>query len=91
MHRRRPDRGIDAFVEEPLSERHRGVLAARIVVRNQAVQVGVAFLCAGEEGVLDRVEDQRGGHRFGCTPAHDPATEGVDDERDVDNPVQVGT
>jgi hypothetical protein len=54
-------------------------------VRNQAVQVGVAFLCAGEEGVLDSVEDQRGGHRFGCTPAHDPATEGVDDERDVDD------
>jgi hypothetical protein len=82
----RPDRGIDAFVEEPLSERHRGVLTARIVVRNQAVQVGVAFLCAGEEGVLDSIENQRGGHRFGCTPAHDPATEGVDDECDVDEP-----
>jgi transposase InsO family protein len=28
----------------------------------------------------------RGAHRGGCTPAHDPAAEGIDDERDVDKP-----
>jgi len=45
-----------------------------------------AFLRAGEEGMLDGVEDQRGGHRSGCPPADDPAAERVDDERYVDEP-----
>ena len=43
-------------------------------------------VCASEEGVLDGVEDQVGGHRLGGPPAEDPATVGVDDERDVDEP-----
>jgi hypothetical protein len=81
-----PDGRVDAFSEEPGSECHRGVLTAGIVVCNQATQAGVAFLGAGEEGVLDGVEDQSGRHRLGSTPAHDPATERVDDERDVDKP-----
>ena len=81
-----PTEGSTPSSRSRRSERHRGVLTARIVVRNQAVQVGVALLGAGEEGVLDSIENQRGGHRSGCTPAHDPATERIDDERDVDEP-----
>src|SRR5690349_20716231 len=59
-------------------------LTAGVAVSNQPLQVGVAFLGAGEEGVLYRVEDQVGGHRSGGPPTHDPATVSVDDEGDVD-------
>jgi hypothetical protein len=50
------------------------------------VSVAAAFLRAGEEGMLDGVEDQRGGHRRRRSPADDPAAERVDDERHVDEP-----
>jgi hypothetical protein len=39
---------------------------------------------AGEECVLDGVEDQVGGHRPGGPPPDDPATVGVDHERYID-------
>ena len=61
-------------------------LAARVAVGDQPVQAGGSVLCAGEEGVLDGVEDQVGGHRPGGPPPEDPTAVGVDDERDVDEP-----
>jgi hypothetical protein len=42
---------------------------------------------AGPHGVFEGVQDQRGGHRGGCSPAGDPAGERIDHERDVDHPV----
>ena len=42
-----PDRGVDAFVEESLGERHRGVLGAGVVVGNQPAQAGVRLLGRG--------------------------------------------
>ena len=49
-------------------------------------RLAVPFLGAGEERVLDGVEDQVGGHRPGGPPPQDPATIGVDDQRHVDEP-----
>lgn len=75
------------MVDEPLGEGHRGVLSAGVAVGDQSPQVGVAFLGAGEERVLEGVEDQVGGHRPGCPPAADDAAAvGVDHERHVDEP-----
>lgn len=80
------DGGIDTFVDEPVGECHRRVLSTGIAVGDQAPQSGVAFGGAGEERVLDGIEDQVGGHRCGGAPAHDPATERVDDKGNVDEP-----
>jgi len=62
-------------------------LGSGVVVGNQSVQADGAFLGAGEESMPDGVLDQRGAHRGAHTPAHDPAAEGIDDERDVDEPL----
>jgi hypothetical protein len=43
------DRGILALVDEPLGERHRGVLGARRRYVHQTSQIGIALLGAGEE------------------------------------------
>jgi hypothetical protein len=52
-------------------------------------QAGGAVLGAGEEGMLDGVEDQVGGHRSGGPPPEDPATVGIDHERHVHEPHPV--
>src|SRR5215212_11371717 len=61
-------------------------LTARVAMRDQPVQAGGAVLDASEEGLLDGVEDQVGGHRPGGPPPKDSATVGIDDKRHVDEP-----
>ena len=46
-------------------------------------QIQYTFSLAGPDGLLDRVEDHRGGHRRRDPPAQDPAGVGVGDEGDV--------
>ena len=53
---------------------------------HQPGQVAGAVTAPGPEGLLEGIEDQRGGHRGGGAPAQDPAGVRVDDERDVDHP-----
>ncbi len=61
-------------------------LTAGVVVRYEPGQVDDAFMGASDEGVLEGVEDQVGGHRGGCPPAGDAAGGRVDDECDRDEP-----
>ncbi len=49
-------------------------------------QVEYAFLLAGPDGLLDRVEDHGGGHRGSDPPAQDPASVGVGDKGHVGEP-----
>ena len=65
-------------------KRSERVLRSAVVVMDQPGQVGVAFAPPGPDGLLERVQDDAGGHRGGGPPAEDPAGVGVDDERDVD-------
>ena len=49
-------------------------------------QIRHTFLLAGPDGVFDRIEDHRGGHRGGDPPTEDPAGLDVDDVGDVGEP-----
>jgi hypothetical protein len=42
-----------------------------------------SFLLTGPDGLLDRVEDHRGGHRLADSPAQDAPRIGIDDEGDL--------
>lgn len=59
-------------------------LGPGVGVLEQAGEVGDTLLAAGPDGVLEGVQDQVGGHPRGGTPAHDPAGEDVEVERDVE-------
>ena len=54
-------------------------------VMDQPGQSATPVAAAGPDGLLERVEDQRGLHAGGGPPAQDAPGVGVDDERDVDH------
>jgi len=53
-------------------------------VVDQLVSLG---RCPLEDGLVQGIEDETGGHRGGDTPADDLAGEDVDDEGHVDHPL----
>ncbi len=63
--------------------RHRDLGELR---QDNVFQVEYAFLLAGPDGLLDRVEDHGGGHRGSDPPAQDPASVGVGDKGHVGEP-----
>nr|pir hypothetical protein c - Mycobacterium bovis insertion sequence IS987 [Mycobacterium tuberculosis variant bovis] len=82
----RSDRRLDACLGEPLAEPDRCVLRSPIRMVDNVFQVEYAFLLAGPDGLLDRVEDHGGGHRGSDPPAQDPASVGVGDKGHVGEP-----
>src|ERR687898_2161785 len=84
---RRPDstdRGLDTSGGEPFGEGQRYVLGPAVMVMDQAGQVAAAVAGPGPDGLLNRVEDELGGHRGAGPPAEEAAGVGVDDEGYVD-------
>jgi len=51
-------------------------------------QIENTFLLAGPDGLFDRVEDHRGGHRRCDPPAQNPPGVGIDHQRHVDTHVR---
>jgi len=80
------DGGVDAFVDEAVGERNRGVNRPGIGVMGERGEIVVAFTPSREERHLEAVHDQRGGHTCCCPPAEDAARVGIEDERDVNPP-----
>jgi hypothetical protein len=75
-----PDGGLDTGFGEAFGEPDRRVLGTPICMVDNIFQVDSSFLLAGPDGLFDRVEHHRGGHRRCDSPAQDPACVGVGDE-----------
>ena len=63
---------MDACVGKPFGEPGGHVLRSPIRMVDNIIEVGYTVLLAAPDGVIDRVEDYRGGNRRRDSPAQDP-------------------